>query len=75
MLDIVAALEWVKNNIENFGGDPSNVTIMGQSGGASKVCMLCAMPAAEGLFHKAVALSGGLFPMSRTRSPGLFKTM
>lgn len=58
MLDIVAALEWVKNNIENFGGDPSNVTIMGQSGGASKVCMLCAMPAAEGLFHKAVALSG-----------------
>ena len=58
MLDIVAALEWVRDNIENFGGDPSNVTIMGQSGGASKVCMLCAMPAAEGLFHKAVALSG-----------------
>lgn len=58
MLDIVAALEWVRDNIENFGGDPSNVTIMGQSGGASKVCMLCAMPSAEGLFHKAVALSG-----------------
>ena len=58
MLDIVAALEWVRDNIENFGGDPSNVTIMGQSGGVSKVCMLCAMPSAEGLFHKAVALSG-----------------
>ncbi len=58
MLDIVAALEWVKNNIEEFGGDPDNVTIMGQSGGGSKVCMLCAMPAAKGLFHKAVALSG-----------------
>lgn len=58
MLDIVAALEWVRKNIEQFGGDPANVTIMGQSGGGSKVCLLCAMPAAKGLFHKAVALSG-----------------
>lgn len=58
MLDIVAALEWVRDNIEYFGGDPSNVTIMGQSGGGSKVSMLCAMPSAKGLFHKAVALSG-----------------
>lgn len=58
MLDIVAALEWVRDNIGHFGGDPSNVTIMGQSGGGSKVSMLCAMPSAEGLFHKAVALSG-----------------
>ncbi len=58
MLDIVAALEWVRDNIGNFGGDPSNVTIMGQSGGGSKVSMLCAMPSAKGLFHKAVALSG-----------------
>lgn len=58
MLDIVAALEWVRDNIENFGGDPSNVTIMGQSGGGSKVSILCAMPSAKGLFHKAVALSG-----------------
>lgn len=58
MLDIVAALEWIRDNIENFGGDPSNVTIMGQSGGGSKVSILCAMPAAKGLFHKAVALSG-----------------
>jgi para-nitrobenzyl esterase len=58
MLDIVAALEWVRDNIATFGGDPSNVTIMGQSGGGAKVCTLTAMPAAAGLFHKAVVLSG-----------------
>lgn len=58
MLDIVAALQWVKDNISNFGGDPHNVTIMGQSGGGAKVCILTAMPAAQGLFHKAIALSG-----------------
>jgi para-nitrobenzyl esterase len=58
MLDIVAALEWVRDNIANFGGDPGNVTIMGQSGGGAKVCLLTAMPAAKGLFHKAVVLSG-----------------
>lgn len=58
MLDIIAALEWVRDNIENFGGDPGNVTIMGQSGGGSKVSILASMPAAKGLIHKAVALSG-----------------
>lgn len=57
-LDMVAALEWVKNNIANFGGDPNNVTIMGQSGGGAKVTTLMNMPSAKGLFHKAVALSG-----------------
>jgi len=57
-LDMVAALEWVKNNIANFGGDPNNVTIIGQSGGGAKVTCLMNMPAAKGLFHKAVALSG-----------------
>jgi para-nitrobenzyl esterase len=57
-LDMVAALEWVKNNIANFGGDASNVTIIGQSGGGAKVTTLMNMPAAKGLFHKAVALSG-----------------
>lgn len=57
-LDMVAALEWVKNNIANFGGDPTNVTIIGQSGGGAKVTSLLNMPAAKGLFHKAVALSG-----------------
>jgi para-nitrobenzyl esterase len=58
MLDCVAALLWVRDNIAAFGGDPGNVTIMGQSGGGAKVCALTAMPAAKGLFHKAVVLSG-----------------
>lgn len=58
MLDCVAALEWVCDNIANFGGDPGNVTIMGQSGGGAKVTTLTAMPAAKGLIHKAVVLSG-----------------
>jgi para-nitrobenzyl esterase len=58
MLDCVAALEWVRDNIASFGGDPANVTIMGQSGGGAKVCTLTAMPSATGLFHKAVVLSG-----------------
>jgi para-nitrobenzyl esterase len=58
MLDIVASLQWVNRNIANFGGDPDNVTIMGQSGGGSKVCNIAAMPAAKGLVHKGVALSG-----------------
>ncbi len=58
MLDIAAALEWVRDNIANFGGDPGNVTIMGQSGGGAKVCILTAMPSAKELFHKAVVLSG-----------------
>ena len=57
-LDMVASLEWIRDNIANFGGDPSNVTIIGQSGGGSKVTTLMNMPSAKGLFHKAVALSG-----------------
>ncbi len=57
-LDMVAALEWVHDNIANFGGNPGNVTIIGQSGGGAKVCTLMGMPAAAGLFHKAVPLSG-----------------
>jgi para-nitrobenzyl esterase len=57
-LDIVAALEWVRDNIAAFGGDPGNVTIFGQSGGGGKVSTLMAMPAAKGLFHRAVVESG-----------------
>src|SRR3984957_15758129 len=53
ILDAVAALEWVRDNIANFGGDPNNVTIFGQSGGAGKVRTLLAMPAAKGVFHRA----------------------
>jgi len=58
MRDIVLALEWVRDNIENFGGDPGNVTIFGQSGGGGKVSTLLGMPSAQGLFHKAIAMSG-----------------
>jgi len=57
LLDLVAALQWVRDNIEGFGGDPENVTIFGQSGGAAKVTTLMAMPAARGLFHRAIAQS------------------
>lgn len=58
ILDIKAALDWVKTNISNFGGDPGNVTIFGQSGGGAKVNTLMAMPSAKGLFHKAINESG-----------------
>ncbi len=58
VLDIVHALKWVRENIEQFGGDPGNVTIIGQSGGARKVSTLLTMPAAKGLFHRAVVMSG-----------------
>ena len=58
MLDIVAALQWVRDNVGRFGGDPSNVTVFGQSGGGAKVSTLMAMPAAQGLFHKAIVQSG-----------------
>jgi para-nitrobenzyl esterase len=56
--DIIAGLEWVRDNIERFGGDAKNVTIFGQSGGAGKVSTLLGMPAAKGLFHRAIAQSG-----------------
>jgi len=58
IIDIKVALEWVKTNIANFGGDPNNVTIFGQSGGGAKVNTLMAMPSAKGLFHKAINESG-----------------
>ncbi len=57
--DLVASLKWIKENIAGFGGDPDNVTIFGQSGGGGKVCTLLQTPAAEGLFHKAILMSGG----------------
>ena len=60
LLDMVAGLRWVSQNIEHFGGDPGNVTIFGESGGACKVCALLAAPAAIGLFHRAVVQSGPL---------------
>ncbi len=57
-LDLVAALRWVRDNIASFGGDPGCVTIFGESGGGQKVATLMAMPAAHGLFHRAIVQSG-----------------
>jgi para-nitrobenzyl esterase len=64
LLDIVLALQWVRDNIANFGGDPGNVTIFGESGGGSKVAVLMAMPPARGLFHKAIIQSGSGLKMT-----------
>jgi para-nitrobenzyl esterase len=58
MLDIVQVLQWVRDNIAAFGGDPGNVTIFGESGGGMKVSLLLAMPGAQGLFHRAIIQSG-----------------
>jgi para-nitrobenzyl esterase len=58
MLDLVLALQWVRDNIAAFGGDPGCVTLLGQSGGGAKIATLMAMPAAGGLFHRAVTMSG-----------------
>src|SRR5258708_7859682 len=66
MLDLVAVLEWVRDNIKTFGGDPDCVTIFGQSGGGGKVLALMAMPAAKGLFHRAIVQSG---PFLKSLSP------
>lgn len=66
MLDLVASLEWVRDNAAAFGGDPGNVTIMGESGGGAKVSTLLAMPAAAGLFHRGTIQSG---PALRVTKP------
>ena len=57
-LDLILALQWVQAHIAAFGGDPDNVTLFGQSGGGAKIATLMAMPAAKGLFHKAITMSG-----------------
>lgn len=62
LLDMVAALEWAKGNIQNFGGDPGNVTIFGESAGSFAVSTLMASPLAQGLFAKAIGESGAAFP-------------
>lgn len=58
MMDVVAALQWVHDNISKFGGDPDNVTIFGESGGGGKIGTLMCMPSAKGLYHKAIIMSG-----------------
>jgi len=69
IMDLTAALTWVHDNIANFGGDPQNVTIFGQSGGGAKVLTLMAVPAARGLFQKAIEQSGALEGMGMTLFP------
>jgi para-nitrobenzyl esterase len=64
LLDIVASLEWVRDNITNFGGDPNLVTIFGQSGGGRKVATLMSMPSAKGLFHRAIIESGAVLRLT-----------
>jgi para-nitrobenzyl esterase len=61
LLDLIAALRWVRDNVTAFGGDPGNVTIFGQSGGGAKVTCLMAMPEAAGLFHRAIVQSGSYY--------------
>lgn len=68
LLDQVAALEWVRQNISGFGGDPDNVTIFGESSGGCSVASLMSIPLAEGLFHKAIVQSGGDYRYSDSTS-------
>jgi para-nitrobenzyl esterase len=65
LMDLVLALQWVRDNIATFGGDPNNVTITGQSGGGGKCCHLMAMPSAHGLFHKVALQSGSTLTTGR----------
>jgi para-nitrobenzyl esterase len=73
LLDIVAALQWVRDNIAGFGGDPNLVTIFGQSGGGRKVATLMAMPSAKGLFHRAIIESGAVLCLT-TREDAVKQT-
>ncbi len=76
ILDQIESLKWIKKNIEQFGGDPNNVTIFGQSAGGGSVRTLCESPLARGLFHKAVIMSAnGINPENANRPAGPFAPM
>ena len=72
LLDVVAALQWVRDNIDRFGGDPDLVTIFGQSGGGRKVATLMSMPAAKGLFHRAIIESGAILRLQTPAQAGQY---
>jgi para-nitrobenzyl esterase len=71
LMDMVAALQWVRANIRNFGGDPSHVTVFGESAGSFAVCTLMAAPAAQGLFERAIGESGGALSLGAPDTPSL----
>ena len=80
MLDVVQALQWIQKNIRQFGGDPDNVTIFGESGGGGKVGTLLCMPQAKGLFHKAIIMSGTILnvntkPMTEALGKAVLKEL
>ena len=72
-IDTIQSLEWVQSNIENFGGDPNNITVFGESAGGYNVAALLSSPIAEGLFHKAIIQSGGIKPGDITHSESYLK--
>jgi para-nitrobenzyl esterase len=69
LLDQIAALQWIQDNIAAFGGDPQNVTVMGESAGGMSIGILLGTPRAEGLFHKAIVQSGGVKPVYAPHEP------
>jgi para-nitrobenzyl esterase len=72
MLDMIAGLKWVKENIARFGGDPSNVTIFGHSAGGAAISILAASPLTKDLFHRAICMSGGSFtPLQTSKQTGM----
>jgi para-nitrobenzyl esterase len=75
LLDLILALHWVRDNIAEFGGDSGNVTIFGQSGGGGKVNCLMAMPAAKGLFHRAIVQSGAYYLQAMDAEAGSKETL
>ena len=74
LMDQIAALKWVKNNIINFGGDPKNVTLFGESAGAGSICCLIGMPAAKGLFNRMIPQSGSTNPLGYQKGRAIVTT-
>lgn len=75
LLDLILALQWIHENIRSFGGNPENVTLIGESGGGSKIAHLMAMPEAKGLFTKAINMSGSLIVSGQTQEESHRQTL